>query len=126
MIPNFSYRWRTPDGDVTIFIVDDIKPSIQIFIGKCGSTVAAWAYALAEMTTFALENRSLDEVIDKLSNISSDRVTFSRGVQCKSTAEALAFSLLEYKRAKLNDARTANKASNRTEQDSDLQLSRAE
>lgn len=99
-IPNHSFRWKTPDGDCTIFILDSDPVQVQLFIGKGGSTMGAWAWALAEMTNFALESRSLDEVIDKLSDISSDRATFSNNVQCRSTAEALSFSLSEYKRAK--------------------------
>lgn len=99
-IANWSFRWKTPDGACTIFVSDESTPHIQIFIGKAGSTISAWAWALAEMTNFALSSQTLEAVIEKLSDISSDRSVFSNNVHCRSTAEALAFSLIEYKRAK--------------------------
>ncbi len=104
IVPSTSYRWTTPDGVTTIFVTHTEPPEVQIFIGKAGSTVSAWAYALAQMTTYALRHSTLDEVILLLSNISSDRATFIKsGVECRSTAEALSFALSEFKRAKRSE-----------------------
>lgn len=100
IIPNFSFRWKTPDGDTTIIVLDSTPPEVQLFIGKAGSRVSAWAYALARMTNIALRYMSLDAVITELADISSDRSTFVNNVECRSTAEALSFALSEYKRVK--------------------------
>lgn len=98
IIPNMSFRWKTPDGDTTIFVMDTDPISIQVFIGKAGSRTSAWAHALARMITFALQSNSIDSVIQELSEITSDHATFVNNVQCRSTAEAISFALTEYKR----------------------------
>lgn len=104
--PSFSFRWKTPDGPTTIFITNEEHPEVQIFIGKAGGSVGAFAYALAGMTTLALKSNTLEEVIQFLSDISSDRATFiAPGVACRSTAEALSFALLEFRRVKGTDSR---------------------
>ncbi len=98
--PSTSYKWKTPDGEAFVFIAETTPITVQIFIGKAGTSVASWAWALAEMTNFALEARSVDDVIEKLNDITTDRAVFHNGAECRSTAEALAFSLMEHKRGK--------------------------
>lgn len=97
-VQNWSFRFKVPEGSTTIFIENSNPPHIQIFVGKAGTVVAGYAYALAEMTNLALASNPLDVVIDKLTDISSDHSVFHNGVWCRSLAEAVSFALLEYSR----------------------------
>lgn len=90
--------WKTPDGTVNVFILESTPIQIILSIGKAGTSIAAWAYALQEMVNLALDNHTIEEVTDILTDITTHTSTFnvSQGVQCRSTAEAVAFSLKEY------------------------------
>lgn len=96
----YSFRFRTPDGTAIIIIDEreDGQPQHIFYnIGKAGTSVSAWAHALARMTSFALQSKSLQEVIDELADIASDRVIFSNGKSVRSGPEALCFALMQYK-----------------------------
>ena len=96
--PNFSFRVPSPDGMSTVFISEEESgPHIQIFIGKAGSSVSAWSNALAAMATFALRTTSLNEVIDTLADITTDRVAYRDGVSSRSGPEALVIALRTYR-----------------------------
>ena len=98
-----SIRYLTPDGAAYINIVEDYPGKIrQIFfsVGKAGTSVNAWAFSLAEMTTFALQRESLHEVINKLSNITSERmVRVPNGMHIHSGPEALFLALVKYRQS---------------------------
>ena len=98
-IPSFAFHWKTPDGTTNVIIEDTSPPRIQVFIGKNGSSVASWAFAVAELVNLALESATLEEVIETLTEITTQNSTWNAsGVECRSTPEAIAFSLLEYKK----------------------------
>lgn len=97
---NFTHRIKTPDGTAIISIVYS-KPGViehlEMNIGKAGSAVAAWCNAFSRMTFLALQSTSLDEVIDLLSDIATDRVVYADGVTCRSGPEAMAIALRNYR-----------------------------
>lgn len=102
-----SYRfiYTTPDGVTNIHVTEANPLFIQINIGKAGTSVASWAYALAELTNLALESHPLASIIDKLKDISTSQSVIKDGVECRSTAEAVGFALTEYSMLKLKEER---------------------
>jgi hypothetical protein len=95
---NYNFRVPSPDGPATIFITESPDgPFIQIFIGKAGTSVAAWSDALAAMTTFALRSTSLDEVINALADITTDRIAYRGDTSSRSGPEALVIALRTYR-----------------------------
>lgn len=106
IFPMYSFRWTTPDGTANIFVTETKPITISITIGKAGTSIAGWAYALSQLVNLALRNHSVDEVIDILTDITTHQSAYnSNGVQCRSTPEAVAFALTEYKRIKLKEMR---------------------
>ena len=101
---NFTFSLPTPDGDATIFIVEDEAGKIirvDITIGKAGSSVAAWCNGFSRMLTFAInQGVALDAVIEELSDIASDRFQFSDGVPIRSGPEAMAIAFKKYRALK--------------------------
>ena len=100
LFPSFTFRWTTPDGVAYINVIESSPITIRINIGKSGTSVASWAYALAEMLNIVLQTHSVNQVIDILTGITTHQSSFSRGVECRSAAEAVGFSLTEYLRVK--------------------------
>jgi S-adenosylmethionine synthetase len=102
---NFTYSVNSPDGKAIISISYDDNLDIQniiMTIGKSGSSVAAWCNALGRMAFYAIRNTSLDEVAEELADISTDRVSYTYGMLCRSGPEALAIALKKYKSDILN------------------------
>lgn len=95
---NYTFRYKTPDGTAIIIITDEAHPTVQILIGKTGSSIAAWAAGFSGLLTYALESRPIEDVVTLLADITTDKVAFHRGVECRSTPEAVSFALLEYSR----------------------------
>lgn len=97
---NYNFYIPSPDGKATITISEYEDGSIyriDMNIGKSGASVAAWCNALSRMTTFALKNFSLEQVIKELEDISSDRFIYSNGMAIRSGPEALYVALTQYK-----------------------------
>ena len=104
--PMYSFRWTTPDGTANIFVTETNPITISITIGKAGTSIAGWAYALSHLVNLALEDHPVEHVIDILTDITTHQAAYnSNGVQCRSTPEAVAFALIEYKRIKQKEAR---------------------
>lgn len=93
----------TPEGEAFIIIVEESPGKInhiEFQIGKSGTTVRSYTYALAQLVTFLFEKgATIEEVIEKLSDISSDRAPRlnAGGSYNRSGAEALANALRQYK-----------------------------
>lgn len=105
-----SYRYTIPlpgGAKANIFLTedDDGQPHTVIYnIGKAGSDVSAWCNAVGRLTSFALQNTSLDEVIGELSDIATDRfieLNDKDKTICRSGPEALAIALRYYRDMKL-------------------------
>lgn len=99
---SITFHNPTPEGEATVIVVES-QPGViyKIFftIGKAGSGVNAWAFALAEMVVFALQQKAdLNDVIISLSNITSSRyINDGSGIPCRSGPEALYLSLMKYR-----------------------------
>lgn len=103
---SMSFRVRTPDGNMTVIILEDENGQpfeVQAFIGKAGSSLAAWAAATCSMVSVALRSKvPLQVIINELADITSDgtaRIGAS-GV-CRSGPEGVYSALIQYR----NDVR---------------------
>jgi hypothetical protein len=92
----------TPEGTAFITVVED-KPGeivhVDFQIGKSGTTVRTYTYAMAQLVTFLFEKGcTIKEVIDRLTDIASDRAPrlTAGGSYNRSGAEALASALRQY------------------------------
>jgi len=103
---NISVRVSTPEGMATIFISEH-KPgyihSIQIFIGKAGQPIRAMAEALANSVLLSISKTGINNTIEYLDGLSSDRVSrySNNDLIAKSLPDALAIALGVYKRTTL-------------------------
>jgi len=105
-IPNYSFHWKTPDGVATIFIIESSPISINVFIGKSGTSLAAMIYALVEFINLSFRSSSIEDVISILSDITTQTsVLLVPGIECRSTPEAISFALTEYVRIKKREAK---------------------
>ncbi len=97
---NYTFTLPTPDGEANIFIIEDSSGKIarvDIMIGKAGSSVAAWCNGFSRMLSFALSKGvPLEEVIEELSDIASDRYQFADGIPIRSGPEAMAIAFKKY------------------------------
>lgn len=101
--PARSYRIKTPDGMAIIQIAHTPEDPanilhIEINIGKAGSSVAAWSNGFAKLLVLALEGHPLDTVIDTIVDISTDRMTYTDGIVCRSAIEGVAIAMQHYRR----------------------------
>ncbi len=91
---------KTPDGTAILIINEDDKHCVKSFdlmLGKAGSSVRAWSYALAKMLTLAMENgATVEDIISELSNTHSDRVSYDNGVAIRSGIDGLVKGLMKY------------------------------
>lgn len=97
-----AIKVRTPNATLYVVIAEDEHKNpcmIQIHAGKSGSGLAAWAYGLAEMINLHLENDgSIEDIITKLSNTTSDQVSFTDGkFKIRSDVDGIVYALLRYK-----------------------------
>lgn len=102
---NVSFRIETPDGTATIIIAEESDGKLyKIFfeIGKAGTSVKAWAFAVCELATEMIRSGTeVHKVVELLSNISSSRPIYDReGVPCRSGVEALVLALTRWDRFK--------------------------
>ena len=99
----FSFRYSTPDGTAYINISEFESGKIHditFSIGKAGTNVNAWSYALAKMVVHALHNGAeLNDVVNLLSNITSARVVRHSGHNIYSGPEALFLALVKYRQS---------------------------
>lgn len=102
--PTLTVREDSPDGTAWIQILEEPGKSGKIHriffqIGKAGSSINSYCYAMAELATELLRNGySISELINLLLDITSDRTPrlSSDGPINRSGAEALAAALREY------------------------------
>jgi hypothetical protein len=107
-----NYRVATPDGTMHVTIMDDNNGQpikILIHIGKAGTAVSAWAYALAEMISLSLESGTpYSKILEQLSSITSGatpRIAVGGGAEARSGVEGLWIALMRYRKDKFDDAR---------------------
>ena len=108
-VPNtISIRVPTPDGTAFVHVIEgeNGKPvHIIVNIGKAGVSVAAWAEAVARLCTMLLNKGvSLNELIDELSAITSEKVKImSDNSRIRSGPEGIAVALIKYRHGKFNE-----------------------
>lgn len=99
----WSIRVLTPDGTIFVHFGEDEKHKLKgiwLNLGKAGSAVAAWAYALQEMINFSIDNgATLEDLIEKLASITSDgSPRIGIGGRCKSGPEGIWMALMLYRK----------------------------
>lgn len=97
---SFNIRERTPSGTAYI-IITEARPGeivkIDFQIGKTGSEVRAYNYAISELSTALLaRGASVEELIQFLLDITSDRAGRFGAGENRSGVEALANALRKY------------------------------
>ena len=96
---SYTVKTQTPDGTLFTTVIEELGAPRQVIltIGKSGFSLQAWADALARAISLALRSGlSLQAVISEVSNISTDRKTFSNGAVIRSGPEGVAYALLQY------------------------------
>ena len=97
---NLTLRERTPNGTAFIIITEDGPGEIiriDFQIGKTGSEVRAYNYAISELATALLaRGMSIEELIRMLLDITSDRAGRFGAGENRSGVEALANALRKY------------------------------
>lgn len=101
VVPCKVVHVKTPDGEMFVVINEDRKSAsdnIQIYIGKAGSAIAAWAYALSCMINLALDHGAdLTEILEDISGVSSDKLSITaNATKVKSGPDGVAIALLRY------------------------------
>lgn len=98
---SYTIRVDSPDGAVFVHCIESAPANleeVQISIGKTGSSVRAWADALAQMITASLRSSTLEDILVRLSSISTDKsVLNSRLVKVRSGPDAVFQALMLYK-----------------------------
>lgn len=98
---SYTIRVDSPDGAVFVHCIESAPArleEVQITIGKTGSSVRAWADALAQMITASLKAHDLTDILVRLSNLSTDKsVLNSRLVKVRSGPDAVFQALMLYK-----------------------------
>lgn len=97
-----SFRVRTPDGTMNVIVMEDDNGNpfeIQAFIGKAGSSLAAWAAATCAMVSVALRNKvPLQTIINELADITSDGTArIGATGNCRSGPEGVYSALIQYR-----------------------------
>lgn len=111
--PSTTIRVRTPDGTMFVHIMEqqEAPRHVLINIGKSGHSLQAWADALARVVSLALRSGlTLQSIITEVSNITTERGTYSSGINVRSGPDGLAHALLQYiasKRGPQTDERPA-------------------
>lgn len=91
----------SPDGTMNVIFSEEKGKviQVQIFIGKAGSTLRAWATTFAELMTLGLNRGvTLDDYFGVLVDQTSDKnVMLKSGFFIRSGPEAVAVAILKHK-----------------------------
>lgn len=91
----------SPDGTMNVvFAEHEGKPvKVEIYIGKAGTTLRAWATCFAELMSMGLQNGiDIDTYCNMLIGQTSGKAIFYKpGIEIKSGPEAVGMAILKYK-----------------------------
>ena len=90
---------KTPEGNAILIIneLDGCARELNLMIGKAGSGIRAWSFAIGKALTLAMKHgASIEDIIGELSNIHSDRAAYSGGSLIKSGVDGLVKGLMKY------------------------------
>ena len=94
-------RAKTPDGTLYLMVMQNKDKSIagfNIAIGKAGAPLAAWTFAVTALMNLAVQKgATIEDLLETLSNITSDRVARSATSVCRSGPEGVWQALVKYR-----------------------------
>ena len=93
----------TPDGTMFVLIIETKGTPCEVLIeiGKTGQAVRAWADAMGRVISLGLQSGlGIEAIIEEISNVTTDRLTKSRGQNIRSGPEGVAYALIRYIQAK--------------------------
>lgn len=104
LMPDIPYRTKsikveTPDGTMFVDIVENERGNpikFIIHIGKTGTSLAAWANAVAELASRLVQKEGIHVVLEEVSGITSSNVRARNGDLVRSGPEGFALALLKY------------------------------
>lgn len=105
-LPAYSVMVETPDGTMWVTIIERDGNPVQVLIsiGKAGSALMAWAFAMERMITRLLEHESIYTIIEEVSGITSEKLKVNRrGGVCRSGPEGIAQAFLDYRKEKFRE-----------------------
>lgn len=107
MFPSKIMRVATPDATIFVTVIEkhDGTP-FRIFIsaGKAGSAVGAWAQAVELLASKLLvSGQTISDLIEALSEITSDRRRTDHGVSIRSGVEGFVRALHLYRAGKFEE-----------------------
>lgn len=103
MMNSYSIKVDSPDGTMFVVIGErNNRPAhVQIFVGKSGSNLIAYNYAIASLINFAFETgQTIEKVIELLSNITSDKTSYQKNIPIRSGVDAIIYAFMTYKKEK--------------------------
>jgi ribonucleoside-diphosphate reductase alpha chain len=107
-----NYRIETPSGTMHVTIMENAEGNpcrVAINIGKAGTDLNAWAFALSEMISVLLESGlPYAKILEHLSSITSGerpRVAIGSNVSVRSGPEGLWVALMRYRKDKFDELR---------------------
>ena len=89
----------TPDGKLFAIIIEKSgnPHEVLIEIGKTGQSVRAWTDAMGRIISLGLQSGlKIERIIEELSNVTTDKLTKSRGQNIRSGPEGVAYALIRY------------------------------
>jgi hypothetical protein len=99
VLPSYTAKVLTPDGTMFVNVSErnNIPYRVDAIIGKAGTAINSWAQALSSSVTLALQKGiSIHDIIECLSNNTSDRVSNSNGRLVSSGPDGLVNGLSIY------------------------------
>lgn len=104
VLKSSTIKVTTPDGPMFFTILEnDNKPvSVDIVMGKAGSSIQAWSQALSHVITLALRSGiDILTIAEDISGITSDKTTFNSGRTVRSVPDAIAQAILLHMASKI-------------------------
>lgn len=105
LAPDIAYVTRsikvvTPDGTLFLHVVENeagFPIQILMNIGKSGSALAAWADAVARLSSQLLPRIGVQGVLEEVSGITTAQISlYANGEVCRSGPEGIAIALHKY------------------------------
>jgi len=94
----------TPDGTMYVTVIEDSTGnpvSIQIQIGKTGTSIRAWTSAITGLINRLLSyNTPLADIISDLASHSTSKSSFNRSGSVKSGPDGVVYALFVYQKNK--------------------------
>jgi hypothetical protein len=110
---SINVRVESPDGTMFVTVMENegaLPFKVLVNIGKAGTSLAAWANALADFVSESIPRLGVNGVVAMLLNIRSDKVSFTPDtwtrdgiVTVRSGPEAIAYALIKYRTEKHRD-----------------------